>query len=129
MDGSIQPLSLCQDLFVDQLTERAHQLEENISLFEAQYLSQAEDTRILRKAVSEVRAPPKPLGAEAPLSPAPGLGESTRQYQRVCKLPPTVPQLLRGVHIKASWSLAWAALSPGCAFSLLCTERKMGESQ
>nr|XP_048307772.1 coiled-coil domain-containing protein 40 isoform X3 [Myodes glareolus] len=39
-----------QDLFVDQLTERAHQLEENISLFEAQYLSQAEDTRILRKA-------------------------------------------------------------------------------
>ncbi|XP_021495438.1 coiled-coil domain-containing protein 40 isoform X2 [Meriones unguiculatus] len=42
-----------QDLFVDQLTERAHQLEENVSLFEAQYLSQAEDTRILRKAVSE----------------------------------------------------------------------------
>ncbi|KAL1780256.1 coiled-coil domain-containing protein 40 isoform X1 [Sigmodon hispidus] len=42
-----------QDLFVDQLTERAHQLEENISLFDAQYVSQAEDTRILRKAVSE----------------------------------------------------------------------------
>ncbi|XP_055448522.1 coiled-coil domain-containing protein 40 isoform X2 [Psammomys obesus] len=42
-----------QDLFVDQLTERAHQLEEKVSLFEAQYLSQAEDTRILRKAVSE----------------------------------------------------------------------------
>ncbi|XP_005070245.1 coiled-coil domain-containing protein 40 isoform X2 [Mesocricetus auratus] len=42
-----------QDLFVDQLTERVHQLEENISLFEAQYLSQAEDTRLLRKAVSE----------------------------------------------------------------------------
>ncbi|CAH6776510.1 Ccdc40 [Phodopus roborovskii] len=42
-----------QDLFVDQLTERAHQLEETISLFEAQYVSQAEDTRILRKAVSE----------------------------------------------------------------------------
>ncbi|XP_052613654.1 coiled-coil domain-containing protein 40 isoform X2 [Peromyscus californicus insignis] len=42
-----------QDLFVDQLTERAHQLEENISLFSAQYMSQAEDTRILRKAVSE----------------------------------------------------------------------------
>ncbi|ERE69025.1 coiled-coil domain-containing protein 40 [Cricetulus griseus] len=42
-----------QDLFVDQLTERAHQLEENISLFEAQYLSQNEDTRVLRKAVSE----------------------------------------------------------------------------
>ncbi|GAB1297138.1 Coiled-coil domain-containing protein 40 [Apodemus speciosus] len=42
-----------QDLFVDQLTERAHQLEENIALFEAQYLSQAEDTRVLRKAVTE----------------------------------------------------------------------------
>ncbi|XP_051015255.1 coiled-coil domain-containing protein 40 [Acomys russatus] len=42
-----------QDLFVDQLTERAHQLEESICLFEAQCLSQAEDTRILRKAVSE----------------------------------------------------------------------------
>lgn len=40
---------------MDQLTERAHQLEENVSLFETQYLSQAEDTRILRKAVSEVR--------------------------------------------------------------------------
>lgn len=51
---------------MDQLTETAHQLEENISLFEAQYLSQAEDTRILRKAVSEVRAPPKPVGAETP---------------------------------------------------------------
>uniref|UniRef100_A0A8C6RLC8 Coiled-coil domain containing 40 n=1 Tax=Nannospalax galili TaxID=1026970 RepID=A0A8C6RLC8_NANGA len=45
-----------QDLFVDQLTARAHQLEENISLFEAQYLSQAEETRILRKAVSEACA-------------------------------------------------------------------------
>ncbi|XP_031210856.1 coiled-coil domain-containing protein 40 isoform X2 [Mastomys coucha] len=42
-----------QDLFVDQLTERSHQLEENIALFEAQYLSQAEDTRVLRKAVTE----------------------------------------------------------------------------
>nr|XP_034363817.1 coiled-coil domain-containing protein 40 [Arvicanthis niloticus] len=42
-----------QDLFVDQLTERSHQLEENIALYEAQYLSQAEDTRVLRKAVTE----------------------------------------------------------------------------
>lgn len=42
-----------QDLFVDQLTERVHQLEENIALYEAQYLSQAEDTRVLRKAVTE----------------------------------------------------------------------------
>uniref|UniRef100_A0A2K5KGP5 Coiled-coil domain containing 40 n=1 Tax=Colobus angolensis palliatus TaxID=336983 RepID=A0A2K5KGP5_COLAP len=42
-----------QDLYVDQLTARAQQLEEDIALFEAQYLAQAEDTRILRKAVSE----------------------------------------------------------------------------
>ncbi|PNI31230.1 CCDC40 isoform 10 [Pan troglodytes] len=39
-----------QDLYVDQLTTRAQQLEEDIALFEAQYLAQAEDTRILRKA-------------------------------------------------------------------------------
>ncbi|XP_014644824.1 PREDICTED: coiled-coil domain-containing protein 40 [Ceratotherium simum simum] len=42
-----------QDLIVDQLTTRANQLEEQIALFEAQYCAQAEDTRILRKAVSE----------------------------------------------------------------------------
>ncbi|XP_076726557.2 coiled-coil domain-containing protein 40 [Callospermophilus lateralis] len=42
-----------QDLFVDQLTMRTSRLEDDISLFEAQYLAQAEDTQILRKAVSE----------------------------------------------------------------------------
>ncbi|XP_058531635.1 coiled-coil domain-containing protein 40 [Ochotona princeps] len=42
-----------QDLFVDQLTTRAKQLEENIALFEAQYAAQAEDTRVLRSAVSK----------------------------------------------------------------------------
>ncbi|XP_007185869.2 coiled-coil domain-containing protein 40 [Balaenoptera acutorostrata] len=42
-----------QDLHVDQLTTRANQLEEQIALFEAQYHAQAEDTRTLRKAVSE----------------------------------------------------------------------------
>ncbi|XP_033294563.1 coiled-coil domain-containing protein 40 [Orcinus orca] len=42
-----------QDLHVDQLTTRANQLEEQIALFEAQYRAQAEDTRTLRKAVSE----------------------------------------------------------------------------
>uniref|UniRef100_A0A2K5ENR5 Coiled-coil domain 40 molecular ruler complex subunit n=1 Tax=Aotus nancymaae TaxID=37293 RepID=A0A2K5ENR5_AOTNA len=42
-----------QDLYVDQLTTRAQRLEEDVALFEAQYLAQAEDTRILRKAVSE----------------------------------------------------------------------------
>ncbi|XP_007958017.1 coiled-coil domain-containing protein 40 [Orycteropus afer afer] len=42
-----------QDLYVDQLVTRANQLEENITLFEAKYLAQAEDTRTLRKAVCE----------------------------------------------------------------------------
>ncbi|KAM5272730.1 coiled-coil domain-containing protein 40 [Ctenodactylus gundi] len=42
-----------QDLFVDQLTARTHQLEESIALLEAQHVAQAEDTRVLRKAVSE----------------------------------------------------------------------------
>ncbi|XP_067570831.1 coiled-coil domain-containing protein 40 isoform X1 [Pseudorca crassidens] len=42
-----------QDLHVDQLTTRANQLEEQIALFEAKYRAQAEDTRTLRKAVSE----------------------------------------------------------------------------
>ncbi|KAK2115949.1 hypothetical protein P7K49_006575 [Saguinus oedipus] len=45
-----------EDLYVDQLTARAQRLEEDVALFEAQYLAQAEDTRILRKAVNEVRA-------------------------------------------------------------------------
>lgn len=49
---------------MDQLTERSHQLEENIALFEAQYLSQAEDTRVLRKAVTEVRATSNSGGQE-----------------------------------------------------------------
>lgn len=114
---------------MDQLTERAHQLEENISLFEAQYLSQAEDTRILRKAVSEVRAPPQPVGAETPLSPTPGLGESTGQYQRVCKLPPPVVlQLLRGVHVKASWSLAVGSIVPGLCLLPALHRRENGRS-
>ncbi|ELW68231.1 Coiled-coil domain-containing protein 40 [Tupaia chinensis] len=42
-----------QDLYVDQLTTRANQLEEDIALFEAQYAAQVEDTRGLRKVVSE----------------------------------------------------------------------------
>lgn len=61
--------SVSQDLFVDQLTERSHQLEENIALFEAQYLSQAEDTRVLRKAVTEVRATFEASGSRSPPPP------------------------------------------------------------
>ncbi|XP_045428132.1 coiled-coil domain-containing protein 40 [Pipistrellus kuhlii] len=45
-----------QDLHVDQLTSRAHELEEQIALFEAQAGAQAEETRMLRKAVSEACA-------------------------------------------------------------------------
>ncbi|XP_069887688.1 coiled-coil domain-containing protein 40 [Dipodomys merriami] len=42
-----------QDLHVDQLTSRVHQLEENIALLEAQYSAQAHDTRCLKEAVNE----------------------------------------------------------------------------
>lgn len=49
---------LPQDLHVDQLMAQAHELEEQIALLEAQACAQAEDTRVLRKAVSEVRAVP-----------------------------------------------------------------------
>ncbi|KAG8507499.1 Coiled-coil domain-containing protein 40 [Galemys pyrenaicus] len=42
-----------QDLYVDQLTSQAKQLEEQSALLEAQHCAQAEDTRALRKAVSE----------------------------------------------------------------------------
>ncbi|XP_012861724.2 coiled-coil domain-containing protein 40 [Echinops telfairi] len=42
-----------QDLHVDQLTTQANQLEEDVALTEAKYLAQAEDTQVLRKAVSE----------------------------------------------------------------------------
>lgn len=45
---------------MDQLTTRAHELEEQIALFEAQSGAQAEETRMLRKAVSEVRGAPRP---------------------------------------------------------------------
>ncbi|XP_032312544.1 coiled-coil domain-containing protein 40 isoform X1 [Camelus ferus] len=45
-----------QDLHMDQLTVRANQLEERTALLEAQYHAQAEDTRTLRKAVSEACA-------------------------------------------------------------------------
>lgn len=89
VDSSLWPpcfLSLSQDLFVDQLTEKVHQLEENIALYEAQYLSQAEDTRVLRKAVTEVRAPPEASGSRSfphPASPAPGLAGPTGQHQCV----------------------------------------------
>ncbi|XP_077611342.1 coiled-coil domain-containing protein 40 [Crocuta crocuta] len=42
-----------QDLHVDRLTIKANQLEEQIALLEAQRSAQTEDTRVLRKAVSE----------------------------------------------------------------------------
>ncbi|NXR50471.1 CCD40 protein, partial [Hippolais icterina] len=42
-----------QDLFVDQLTRRVYQLQEQIALFEAQLVAQAEDTKVTRQAVTE----------------------------------------------------------------------------
>ncbi|XP_078230971.1 coiled-coil domain-containing protein 40 isoform X3 [Callithrix jacchus] len=53
-----------QDLYVDQLTARAQRLEEDVAVFEAQYLAQAEDTRILRKAVSEACTEIDAIGME-----------------------------------------------------------------
>lgn len=42
---------------MDQLTTQVNQLEEQIALCEAQSFAQAEETRVLRKAVSEVSGP------------------------------------------------------------------------
>ncbi|NXK65393.1 CCD40 protein, partial [Sylvietta virens] len=42
-----------QDLFLEQLTRRVYQLQEQIALFEAQLVAQAEDTKVTRQAVSE----------------------------------------------------------------------------
>lgn len=61
-----------QDLHVDQLTTKAHQLEEQIALLEAQSSAQAEDTQVLRKAVSEVGASPPHWPHNTRLAPAHG---------------------------------------------------------
>ncbi|NWS75678.1 CCD40 protein, partial [Crotophaga sulcirostris] len=42
-----------QDLLVDRLTRKAYELQEQISLFEAQLVAQAEDTHVTRQAVNE----------------------------------------------------------------------------
>ncbi|XP_020856436.1 coiled-coil domain-containing protein 40 [Phascolarctos cinereus] len=42
-----------QDLYVDQLTRKASQLEEHIALHEAQLVTQSEDTKTVRQAVGE----------------------------------------------------------------------------
>ncbi|XP_037770429.1 coiled-coil domain-containing protein 40 isoform X1 [Chelonia mydas] len=42
-----------QDLLVDRLTRKFNELQEQIGLYEAQFIAQAEDTKITRKAVSE----------------------------------------------------------------------------
>ncbi|NXR59793.1 CCD40 protein, partial [Rhadina sibilatrix] len=51
MQAEVEKLK--QDLFVDQLTRRVYQLQEQIALFEAQLVAQAEDTKVTRQAVSE----------------------------------------------------------------------------
>nr|XP_009490751.1 PREDICTED: coiled-coil domain-containing protein 40 [Pelecanus crispus] len=42
-----------QDLLVDRLTRKAYELQEQIALFEAQLVAQAEDTKATRQAVNE----------------------------------------------------------------------------
>ncbi|KFP09848.1 Coiled-coil domain-containing protein 40, partial [Egretta garzetta] len=42
-----------QDLLVDRLTRKAYELQEQIALFEAQFVAQAEDTKATRQAVNE----------------------------------------------------------------------------
>ncbi|NXU52556.1 CCD40 protein, partial [Turnix velox] len=42
-----------QDLLVERLTRRAYELQEQIALFEAQFVAQAEDTKVTRQAVNE----------------------------------------------------------------------------
>uniref|UniRef100_A0A669PXY7 Glucosidase alpha, acid n=1 Tax=Phasianus colchicus TaxID=9054 RepID=A0A669PXY7_PHACC len=42
-----------QDLLVERLTRKAYELQEQIALFEAQFVAQAEDTKVTRQAVSE----------------------------------------------------------------------------
>ncbi|NXQ79578.1 CCD40 protein, partial [Nyctibius grandis] len=42
-----------QDLLVDRLTRKAYDLQEQIALFEAQFVAQAEDTKVTRQAVNE----------------------------------------------------------------------------
>ncbi|NXF84076.1 CCD40 protein, partial [Sclerurus mexicanus] len=42
-----------QDLLLDQLTRKAYELQEQIALSEAQFVAQAEDTKVTRQAVSE----------------------------------------------------------------------------
>uniref|UniRef100_A0A803YL21 Coiled-coil domain 40 molecular ruler complex subunit n=1 Tax=Meleagris gallopavo TaxID=9103 RepID=A0A803YL21_MELGA len=43
-----------QDLLVERLTRKAYELQEQIALFEAQFVAQAEDTKVTRQAVNEV---------------------------------------------------------------------------
>ncbi|NXY91296.1 CCD40 protein, partial [Alcedo cyanopectus] len=42
-----------QDLLLDRLTRRAYELQEQVALYEAQLVAQAEDTKVTRQAVNE----------------------------------------------------------------------------
>ncbi|NXT02913.1 CCD40 protein, partial [Jacana jacana] len=42
-----------QDLLVERLTRQTYELQEQIALFEAQFVAQAEDTKVTRQAVNE----------------------------------------------------------------------------
>lgn len=41
---------------MERLTRKAYELQEQIALFEAQFVAQAEDTKVTRQAVNEVRS-------------------------------------------------------------------------
>lgn len=44
-----------QDLYVDRLTENVDKLREQISLYEAQFYAQGEETKAAKEALSEAR--------------------------------------------------------------------------
>ncbi|KAM9207817.1 coiled-coil domain-containing protein 40-like [Leptosomus discolor] len=50
---STKRAELEKDLLVDRLTRKAYELQEQIALFEAQFVAQAEDTKVTRQAANE----------------------------------------------------------------------------
>ncbi|KGL85462.1 Coiled-coil domain-containing protein 40, partial [Tinamus guttatus] len=53
-----------QDLLVERLTRKAYELQEQVALFEAQIVAQAEDTKTTRQAVSEANTEVQAINME-----------------------------------------------------------------
>ncbi|XP_074778048.1 coiled-coil domain-containing protein 40 isoform X2 [Athene noctua] len=53
-----------QDLLLNRLTRKVHELQEQIALFEAQFVAQAEDTKVTRQAVNEACAEVQAINME-----------------------------------------------------------------